>query len=98
MIPVRLSPQAEDDLEAIGDFIAADSPRRAIAFVDELQRMCRSVGHAPEAFPLQPALGAGLRRVVYQRYLIFYKILPGEVRIERILHGARDISPEHFDA
>ncbi len=28
---------------------------------------------------------------VHGRYLIFYRLAVGEVRVERILHGARDI-------
>ena len=36
-------PQAEMDLEAIGDYIALDNPRRAISFVRELRGQCRNI-------------------------------------------------------
>lgn len=29
--------------------------------------------------------------LVHASYLIFYRILDGEIRIERVLHGARNI-------
>jgi plasmid stabilization system protein ParE len=32
----RLSPQAKSELEAIGDYIAADSPANAKRFIDRL--------------------------------------------------------------
>ena len=34
--------------------------------------------------------------VVFERYLIFYRVYADNIRIERILHGARDI-PDLFD-
>jgi plasmid stabilization system protein ParE len=37
----RLRPQAQADLEAIGDYIAADSPSRAVAFVEERSLACK---------------------------------------------------------
>lgn len=33
----HLAPLAEQDLEAIGDYIARDNPRRALSFVHELR-------------------------------------------------------------
>lgn len=44
---VELLPQAERDLEKIGDYIAEDNPRRASSFVRELKRQCRKITIAP---------------------------------------------------
>jgi len=85
------SPLAEMDLEEIGDYIARDNPARAISFIQEIKKQCHKITNAPEAFPLRPDLIEGLRMLSFRRYLIFYTV--GEsVRIERILHGARDYS------
>lgn len=46
----------------------------------------------PAAAPLRNELGDGIRMVTLGRYLIFYTAGDENVRIERILHGARDIS------
>lgn len=43
------------------------------------------------AIVLTPAAHAGLRSKPYGSYVIFYSALKTVVRIERILHGARDI-------
>lgn len=85
------SRRAEADLEAIGDYIAEDNARRALSFVRNLRDRCRSIVQYPRAGPLRPALGKGIRMVVFRDYLIFYRYSRRSVIIERILHGARDI-------
>jgi toxin ParE1/3/4 len=48
----RLLPDAEADLEAIGDYIARDNPLRAISFIAELREMCNRLADMPLGFPL----------------------------------------------
>ena len=83
------SPQAAADLEAIGDYIARDNPARAISFLEELRAQCDRVAATPASYPAREDLAAGLRMAVHGRYLILFRANPDEVRIERILHGAR---------
>ena len=85
------SPLAESDLESIGDYIARDNPQRAVSFVLELKEQCSKICDMPLAFPLRPELGEGFRMVVFKSYLIFYRAFEKTVRIERVLHGARNI-------
>jgi toxin ParE1/3/4 len=86
--PVQFSPLAENDLIEIGSYIARDNPERAHSFLDELERKCEALG----AFPGMGVLAEGLRSLQHARYLVFYRDLDDEVRIERILHQARDIA------
>jgi toxin ParE1/3/4 len=51
---------------------------------------------SPQAYPARAELGEGLRSCVHQRYVIFFSAMPELVRIERILHGLRDITDESF--
>jgi toxin ParE1/3/4 len=44
-------PQAEADLEAIGDSIARDNPRRAASFVRELREQCRKTDAQTKGHP-----------------------------------------------
>lgn len=37
---VSISPLAEQDIEAIGDYIAQDNPVRAVSFVESLYQQC----------------------------------------------------------
>jgi toxin ParE1/3/4 len=88
-----LSPRAAADLEEIADYIARENPIRAASFVAELEAKCRAVAAAPDLYPARTDLAPGLCMAVHGRYLVLYRDLPGEdtVRIERVLHRARNL-------
>lgn len=86
------SPLPEFDLEEIGDYIARDNPSRAVSFISEIRGRCAKIMENPAGAPLRRELGEGIRMVTFGHYLIFYTIGDENVRIERILHGARNIS------
>ncbi|SDM65103.1 type II toxin-antitoxin system RelE/ParE family toxin [Maricaulis salignorans] len=83
------SDRAVADLEEIGDYVALDNPLRAMSFIAELRSACARLSAFPEAAPLRPELGEGLRGQPHGQYLIFYRIADGVMRIERILQGNR---------
>ena len=91
---VRLLPDAEADLEAIGGYIARDNASRAVTFVAELRARCNSLASMPLAFPVVPRYeDRGVRHRVYGSYQIFYRPIgsPTErIDILHIIHGARD--------
>ncbi|MCG1039597.1 MULTISPECIES: type II toxin-antitoxin system RelE/ParE family toxin [Burkholderiaceae] len=91
---VRILPDAEADLEAIGDYIARDNPHRALSFVHELRDKCLSLANIPLAFPLVPRYqDHGVRHRVHGSYQIFYRIIgqPAEcIDVIHVLHSARD--------
>lgn len=93
---LSFSPQAETDLEEIGDYIALDYPVRALSFVAELRDRSALIAKTPHAFPAREDLAEGLRMMVYHAYVVFYRVLDVEIRIERILHASRDL-PALFD-
>jgi toxin ParE1/3/4 len=88
-----LSPRAAADLEDIAQYIARDNPERAATFVEELEAKCRTVAATPDIYPARPDLAPGLRMAVHGRYLVLFRELPGQsaVRVERVLHGARNL-------
>jgi toxin ParE1/3/4 len=88
---VAFSPTAETDLEEIGDAIASDNPNRAISFIQEIRQHCDAILAVPRAAPERNDLAPGLRMLVHGNYLVFYRIMDDEIRIERVLHGARNI-------
>lgn len=94
---VVFSPRSEEDLEEIADFIARDSPRHAIRFIAEIRATCGKLADAPLGHELQAQLQTGIRRAVHGRYLIFYSVNTDQIRVERILHGARDLKEDLFD-
>ncbi len=84
---VVFSSDALRDLEGIGDWIAQDSPRRAVSYVRELRARARSLKQWPLRYP---AMGgdARLRRASYGAYNIHYVVFDDRVLIWRIVHGA----------
>ena len=94
---LALSPRAALDLEEIGDYIARDNPSRAISFVRELERECQRIAKRPAAFPARDDLAAGIRMAVHGKYLIFFSVLDKTVRVERIIHGARNLRNASLD-
>jgi toxin ParE1/3/4 len=88
---VLFSALVEGDLEAIGDYIAADNPERAVSFVRQLKAQCLKVGQNPLRYRLRPEIGADVRLVSMGRYVILFRILGEVVRVERVVHGARDL-------
>lgn len=91
MKPLGFAPAARDDLDAIALYIAEDNPERALTFVAELETKAGQAAERPESFPARDELAPGLRSIVHDRYLLFFRELDHEVRIERVLHGARDL-------
>jgi len=90
MAPVTFSPRSRLDLLDIGDFIAKDSPANARRFVSKLIDQCKRIGRAPLGYVSREDLAPGLRMAALDRYVIFFRVLDGVVRIERVLHGARN--------
>jgi toxin ParE1/3/4 len=87
----RFSRRATADIEEIGDFIAGESPARAVSFISELRTHCRRLTDFPEAAPQRPEFGDGIRMVVHGRYLILYVVHADLLEIRRVLHGARNL-------
>ena len=88
---LEFSPAAESDLVEIARFIAEDNGPRALSFVDELEGACAVLVDHPLAGTPRTEIRAGLRSKPHGRYVIFYTPLKATIRIERILHGSRDI-------
>ena len=91
MKPVVFSRKAEQDLEDIADYIAADDPRRAASFVRELRERCFALGTLPASARPFPGLVPDGHIFPYRNYVILYRNLSRHVSIERVLHGAREI-------
>ena len=91
MAAVALSPKARQDLLDIGDHIARDSRANARRLVARLLEQCKRVGRAPLGYVSREELAPGLRMAAVESYVIFFRVLDGTVRIERVLHGARNL-------
>lgn len=91
MAAVTFSPKSRQDLLDIGDYIAKDSPANARRFVGKLIDQCTRIGGAPLGYVARDDLAPGLRMAAVDRYVIFFRVQGGVVRVERVLHGARNL-------
>lgn len=92
---LAFTPLAEQDLEVIANYIAADNPARALSFVRELRAQCQRITLNPSGYRLRPELGDGIRSCAHGHYVIFFEATTEDVLVVRILHGARDL-PDVF--
>jgi toxin ParE1/3/4 len=88
---VAFSAWAARDPEEIGDFMAQDSPARAVAFVQEMRAHVQALNESPGIGAPRPEYGPDVRVLRHCRYLIFHSQSGGDVLIERVLHSAREI-------
>src|SRR5262249_12816733 len=87
-----VSPEAEADLEEIGDYIAQDNPVRADTFIEEIRSRFREISRTPRAYVARPEIDPLIRACVHGQYVIFFYITGTTVEIARVLHGARNIA------
>ena len=93
MTRVDLPPQAERDLEAIGDYTALDDPLRAITFVEELRQATEVLVTFPKAFPAVPGYEEQeVRFHTHGRYVICYRVFADDAKVVilRVLNAAQD--------
>ena len=91
MAKVTFSPKSRQDLLDIGDHIAKESRANAQRFVGKLMEQCQRIGTSPMGYVGREDLAPGLRMAALGRYVIFFRAIDGKVRIERVLHGARNL-------
>ena len=89
---VNLTQHAQEDLEHIFYYIAADSINNASYFIFELEKKVYSLEHLPNRNPLIPEneyFGTDYRHLVFKEYRIIYRVLEDSVFVLRIIHGAK---------
>jgi toxin ParE1/3/4 len=89
---VRVSRDAQGDLDEIWMFIARDDIAAANRVIDNLTSRLPLLAASPRMGRDRKELGAGLRGHVVGNYLIDYRETPPGIFVLRILHGARDVN------
>jgi len=91
---IRYLPVAQDDLLSIYDFIALDSPNRALAFVDKIDEKIRALEHHPSLgrIPRHAKLREyGYRVLILESYLVFYLVRGQAIEIHGVIHSSRNL-------
>ena len=89
-LPIRWSPKAAHQLEAIVEYIAQDSERYATIFARRILQIVRAIPAYPTAGRVVPEYSdENLREKFHLGYRIVYRLTPNAVEIVAICHGAR---------
>ena len=91
MAIVKTTPQADDDLLDIWEYIAQDSVEQADRFIDKIKAAFSRLADMPLGARQRPELRANLRSRPFGKYVIFYEPLPDGILVVAVLWGGRDI-------
>ncbi|MGB7070669.1 MAG: type II toxin-antitoxin system RelE/ParE family toxin [Pyrinomonadaceae bacterium] len=83
--------EAEDDIDQILGYIAADNFDASLRLYDRLLELFEILAENPRAGRERSELKEGMRSFPEGSYLIFYRTWAGTVSITRVLHGTRDL-------
>lgn len=88
----ELSPEADRDLEDIFDYTEREfGIDQAIEYLSGFEGMFTKLVHNPELGKEREEIREGLRSLLKEKHVVFYRILGNRIRIVRILHGSRDL-------
>jgi len=90
-VRLRLSPCVPRDLEEIVEYIAQDSPRHAVRVLRLLRARMKEIARQPNIYRLRPEIGPDARLATAGNYVILFRIRQKVVRVERVVHGSRDL-------
>ncbi len=91
---LRYLPVADADLVEIFDFIAQDSAKRALSYLEKLDKRIGLLeqhlllGRVPRHRKLREY---GYRVLIVESYLVFYIIRGRTIEIHRVVHGSRNL-------
>lgn len=96
-----LTPRAEADIDALVAWLAKQSTRVALEFFDAVQITIQSIEQGPESgsvWEFEEAVTSSPQVSFFKvrgfpNHLVFYTTTPDRIRILRLLHAARDITP-----
>jgi toxin ParE1/3/4 len=74
----------------IYECIAQDRPDAALRFIERLEGTCQWLATEREMGQRADGLRHGARIFSHEKYVIFYEIVANDIRVLRIVHGARD--------
>lgn len=88
---IRFYPLAEEDLDAIDDFVALRSPSGARHLVERVENAVERLSRFPDSGRRRDDLAAGVRTLAIDRTLLLaYRIEHDHIVILRIFYAGRD--------
>ena len=89
---VEWTEPALDDMTAIRDYIAEDSPENAYRFIEHLFEAAEPLTNQPNMGRHVPeAERPDVRELLYKDYRIIYRIKTDQIDILTVIHGNREL-------
>jgi toxin ParE1/3/4 len=96
-LELRITPRALDQLNQIQTELEEQRSGRGEKFFTKLDEVGEHLLLFPEMGVAKEALGEGIRSYVVWEYMMLYRITDTQIRVEAIIHGARDIEAAFLD-
>jgi len=96
-LEIRHTQQARRDLREIWHYIDQSDTNAADRQLRRIAEVVTQISQVPKMGRPRPELARNLRSFAVGRYLIFYELEPTILRVTRVMHTARDMTPEMFD-
>lgn len=96
MAEYRLTPAAEDDLEAIWTYTVQQwGVEQANRYIDFLTTAFAELAQSPKTAPACDHIRQGYRRWSVERHMIYFRVTNYGIAVVRILHDRMD-APRHL--
>ena len=92
MSQVTYSPEANDDLEGIVDYIARDKPKAAREWLLKVRATCQMLAENPDVGEVRDGFGVAVcRSFSVGKYVLFFRRDQNGIEVSRIVDGNRDM-------
>ena len=99
MVEIRWTEQAADDLEAIAEFIANDSPHYASIFCIDVLAAVERLNIFPDRGRIVPEwTNSSVRELILGNYRIIYRRRDELVEVLSVYHSSRLLDPDILKA
>ena len=94
MMKLRINPLVAQDLKSIKDYIAEDNADKALETIQEIYRQFENIQQIPYIGDLSKRVSfkTDYKYVVWQDYVVLYKVGKEVVEIYRVVNRYRDIT------
>lgn len=86
-----VSPEAQQDLRDIRNYIARDNTRAARRLVESIRQKCRTLVGFPKMGRSYDDIAPELRGVPIEGYIMLYRLIEDGVEIVRVVSGYRNL-------
>ena len=89
---LEIAPQVDHDLDEIVTYIARASTAHGERLIQAIYTEIATIARSPLLYRLRPDVGRDARIAIVGQYVILFFVTGSIVRVERVVHGNRQLS------